>query len=176
MISPMKLLLLALPLALFAASGCARKESAGAARAHFAATKAPAWTLQDVNGQPVSSDQFKGKVLVVDFWATWCGPCRVEIPGYIELQKKYGKDGLVVIGISLDEQGPAVVKQFVEKNGVNYPMVMATPAVIEAFGGVEAIPTTFIIDREGMIRERKIGSEATADFEKRLLPYLKPAS
>src|SRR5664280_1219909 len=69
---------------------------------------APAWTLQDVNGKAVSSDQLKGKVVVLDFWATWCGPCRFEIPGYIELQKKYGDAGLAIVGVSLDRGGPLV--------------------------------------------------------------------
>ncbi len=67
---------------------------------------APVWSLKDVHGKTIKSDQFKGKVLVVDFWATWCGPCRSEIPGYVELEKKYGKDGFAVVGISLDEAGP----------------------------------------------------------------------
>lgn len=137
-----------------------------------APSPAPAWTLKDLDGKPVSFAQFKGKVVVIDFWATWCGPCRVEIPGYIELQKKYAKDGLVIIGISIDEKGPAVVKQFAEKMGVNYQMVMADDKIVEAFGGIEAIPTTFIIDRSGKIQERKIGAEPTASFEKRLLPFL----
>ena len=78
---------------------------------------APTWSLKDVDGKPVSSEQFKGKVVVVDFWATWCPPCREEIPGYIALQKKYGKDALVVIGVSLDQAGPSVVKDFAAKNG-----------------------------------------------------------
>ena len=137
---------------------------------------APAWKLKDVNGQEVSSAQFKGKVVVVDFWATWCGPCRMEIPGYVALQKKYGKDKLAVIGMSVDQQGPGVVKKFIESNKVDYQIVMADDTVQAAFGGtegIEAIPTTFIIDREGNIVDRKVGAEKTADFEQRLLKVLK---
>jgi thiol-disulfide isomerase/thioredoxin len=137
---------------------------------------APAWTLKDVDGKVVSSEQFKGKVVVVDFWATWCGPCRAEIPGYISLQKKYGPEGLVIVGVSLDAQGPGVVKKFMKQHGMNYQVVMADDEVQAAFGGAEgltAIPTTFIIDRSGKIRDRKVGAEHTADFEARLVQYLK---
>jgi len=134
--------------------------------------KAPAWELKDIEGATVRSDQFAGKVVVIDFWATWCPPCRAEIPGYVELQKKYGKDGFVIIGVSLDQAGTDVVKAFAGKNAVNYPMVMGTDAVVAAFGGVEAIPTTFLIDRTGQIRDRKLGAEETAEYEKKVLSVL----
>jgi peroxiredoxin len=151
--------------------------SAGLAMAApIAPIAAPAWKLSDVNGHVINSDDFKGKVVVIDFWATWCPPCRAEMPGYVELQKKYEKDGLVIIGMSVDAQGPGVVKKFIEKNGINYQIVMADEAVQTAFGGAEpisAIPTTFIIDRSGKIRDRKVGGEETASFEKRLVTYLK---
>jgi thiol-disulfide isomerase/thioredoxin len=134
---------------------------------------APAWKLKDVEGQLVDSAQFQGKVVVIDFWATWCAPCRSEIPGYVALQEKYGKDGLAIVGISLDSQGPEVVQQFMVQNHMNYPVVMGDEAVTAAFGGVEVIPTTFIVDRQGNIRDQKVGAEKLAAFEQRLLPWLK---
>ncbi len=140
-----------------------------------APTPAPAWKLKDVDGNVISSESFKGKVVVVDFWATWCGPCRVEIPGYIALQKKYGKDGLVIIGVSCDQDKHAAqtVKDFVKKQGLNYQVVMGDEDVQAAFGGMDAIPTTFIIDRQGQIRDRKVGVEPTAAYEQAILKYLK---
>jgi thiol-disulfide isomerase/thioredoxin len=134
---------------------------------------APAWQLKDLDGKTVTSEQLKGKVVVVDFWATWCGPCRVEIPGYVDMQKKYGKDGFVIVGISLDQAGPEVVKAFAEKFQINYPIVMGDDAVAQAFGGVEAIPTTFLIDREGQIRDRKLGAEHSETYEQKVLAVLK---
>lgn len=150
--------------------------AAALARAEAVApTPAPVWKLKDVEGRVISSETFKGKVVVVDFWATWCPPCRAEIPGYVELQKKYGKDGLVIIGVSLDQKGPAVVKPFMEKFGINYPIVMGDDDISAAFGGMDAIPTTFIIDRAGIIRDRKVGAEPTEQYEKRILALLKKA-
>lgn len=134
---------------------------------------APAWALTDLAGQTVRSDQFKGKVVVVDFWATWCGPCREEIPGYIALQKKYGQDGLVIVGVSLDRRGAETVKKFAEREGMNYVVVIGDATTVEAFGGFDAIPTTFLIDRDGNIRDRKTGSMPTAEYEKVILKYLR---
>jgi thiol-disulfide isomerase/thioredoxin len=133
---------------------------------------APDWTLNDLDGKSVSSADFKGKIVVVDFWATWCSPCREEIPGYIELQNKYGADGLVIIGVSLDRGGPAKVIDFAKKFGINYPLVMGDGAVVDAFGDISAIPTTFLIDRDGNIRDRKVGAEETSVYEQRIRAVL----
>ena len=133
---------------------------------------APSWRLQDVNGKAVSSEDLEGKVVVVDFWATWCGPCRMEIPGYTELQKKYGDQGLVIVGMSVDQGGVELVREFGRSNKINYPLVMADEAVVAAFGGVQGIPTTFLIDRNGQIRDRKVGAMATAEYEQRIKAVL----
>ena len=184
------LAILGLPLAaiLILLTGCGRKGEAASTADASASTPyadtthattalpvlgtAPAWRLTDINGNAVSSDQFKGKVVVVDFWATWCGPCITEIPGYVDLFRRYGSDGLVIVGVSLDQAGPPVVKAFAGKYGVNYPLVMGDEDIITAFGGVEAIPTTFLIDRDGRKRDRKVGAEETASYEKKIQALL----
>ena len=161
-------------------SGCGKPQAVDAAPGATAAAlpalpvlgPAPAWQLKDVNGNLVRSEQFKGRIVVVDFWATWCGPCKVEIPGYIELARKYSDD-LTIVGVSVDQGGVGMVKAFVEKNGMNYPVVMFDEGILAAFGGVEAIPTTFLIDRTGQIRDRKVGAEHTADYEKKILALLR---
>ena len=138
----------------------------------FKPAPAPAWQLKDVNGTVVSFDQFKGKVVVLDFWATWCAPCRSEIPGYIALQEKYARAGLVMVGVSLDREGPEVVKKFMTDQKINYQIVLGDEKIAEAFGGVEAIPTTFIIDRQGTIRYRKVGAMPAGEFEAVVAPFL----
>jgi thiol-disulfide isomerase/thioredoxin len=136
---------------------------------------APAWKLKDPDGKVVSSDDFKGKVVVVDFWATWCPPCKSEIPGYIAMQKKYAAEGLVFVGISVDEDGPEVVRKFMKDYGINYPIVMANEDVVSAFGPIEGYPTTFIIDRDGNIVNRKIGARPREYYEKEILAVLRPS-
>ena len=135
--------------------------------------EAPAWELKDVDGKTVKSSDFKGKVVLLDFWATWCGPCRAEIPSFIALQDKYRKDGLVVVGVSLDEEGPSVVKPFMKRNKINYPIVMADTRIADLFGGVEGIPTTFVIDRDGKIAAKHVGLTSKSAFEKEIKPLLK---
>ena len=134
---------------------------------------APAWKLQDLDGKTVSSDDFKGKVVILDFWATWCPPCRAEIPGLIDLQKTYGKQGLMVAGISVDQGGADVIKPFVEKFGMNYPVLVADDKVQQAFGGFDAIPVTLVIDRQGRIVKRHLGLTEKDEFEAEIKPLLK---
>ena len=135
---------------------------------------APAWQLQDVDGKTVRSSDFKGKVVILDFWATWCGPCRMELPGFVELQKKYEKQGLAVIGVSVDQISPGEVKKFAQQSGVNYPVMLADAKAIQDFGGIEAIPTTFVIDREGRIVKQHLGFTEKEEFEKEIKPLLNP--
>jgi thiol-disulfide isomerase/thioredoxin len=137
-----------------------------------ALSTAPAWELKDIDGKLVRSSDFAGKVVILDFWATWCPPCKAEIPGFIELQKEYGEKGLVVVGVSLDEEGPAVVKPFMQQFGVNYPIVMGDQKIAQDFGGVRVIPTTFVIDKSGNIVAKHVGYSPKETFEKEITPLL----
>ena len=113
-------------------------------------------SMRDLDGRPITSDTFRGKVTIVNFWATWCPPCRAEIPDLVELQKKYG-DRLQIIGVSQDEGGVEAVKRFAAEQQMNYPIVMMTPEIDKAFPGVAALPTSFIIDREARVVQRHVG-------------------
>lgn len=116
----------------------------------------PAFTVRDIDGKTISLADLKGKVVLVNFWATWCPPCRAEIPDLVKLQDKY-RDRLVVLGISEDEVDPAQVKAFATEQKMNYPIVMATTELRQIFKGVAALPTTFVLDTEGEIQMRHVG-------------------
>lgn len=154
-------------LALVGGVGCRESAKGGTKTGSGdAAETAPAWRLKGLDGKDVTLSQFRGKVVLVDFWATWCAPCRAEMPAYVAIQKKYAEQGLVIVGISLDAQGPAVVKKFIDSLGITYPVVMGNDDVTEAYK-VRVMPTTFLIDREGKIRHTKLGAIADqAEYEK----------
>jgi thiol-disulfide isomerase/thioredoxin len=117
---------------------------------------APPFLLRDINGKIVSTADWKGKVVILNFWATWCPPCREEVPELVQLQTKY-KDKLLVVGASEDDDEPQKVQQFVQQHGINYPIVMATRELIENYGGVPALPTSFLIDPQGRVMLKHTG-------------------
>ncbi|HBI15381.1 MAG TPA: TlpA family protein disulfide reductase [Desulfobulbaceae bacterium] len=118
----------------------------------------PAFSLSSaLDGKTLSSKDFKGKILLITFFTTWCPPCREEIPTLIQLQNDYAAKGFSVIGLSMDEKGASVVAKLIEKESINYPVLMADQKTARDFGGIVGIPTTFLVDREGMVVRRYPG-------------------
>jgi thiol-disulfide isomerase/thioredoxin len=130
----------------------------------------PAFLVNDLDGNPVSTAAWKGKVVFINFWATWCPPCRAEIPVLIDLANRY-KDRLQVVGVSVDDGDPADVKKFAKQAGINYPIVMADRAIVEEYGGVAALPTLFVVNPDGNVVQKHEGlfSNALYEAEVRLL-------
>ena len=133
---------------------------------------APAWALVDLAGKPVTSESLKGKVVIVDFWATWCGPCRAAIPHLVDLHKTYKDKGFEVVGVSLDQQGPAVVQSFVTQHEIPYTIAMGNQKVVSDFGGVRGIPTAFIISQDGKIYRKIVGLVPREQYEKDVIALL----
>jgi len=110
---------------------------------------APPFALETLNGEPVSLESLRGKVVLVNFWATWCPPCRVEMPGFQRVWEDRRDEGFVILALSADRGGNRIVHEFLDDRGITFPVAMATGTVIRDFGGVRAYPTSFLIDREG---------------------------
>ncbi len=126
---------------------------------------APEFALKDADGKTVHISDYHGKVVLLDFWATWCEPCRIEIPWFIEIERKNKDRGFEVLGVSMDDEGWEVVKPFVKENGMNYRVLIGNDATAEMYGGVESLPSTFLIDRTGKIAAVHIGLASRKDFE-----------
>lgn len=126
---------------------------------------APDFALADATGSSVRLSAYKGKVVLLNFWATWCGPCKVEIPWFVEFEKTYNGRGFAVLGVSLDEDGWAVVKPYIEQKNVNYRVVVGNGDTAKQFGGVESLPTTLLIDRDGKIAAEHVGLTSRSTYQ-----------
>ena len=126
---------------------------------------APDFELTSLDGKRVKLSDFRGKAVLLNFWATWCSPCKVEMPWFVDLQKKYGSDGLVVLGVAMDDSDSAKIAQFASEMGVNYPVLLGTDKVSEEYGNVEFLPTSFYIDREGKFVGKGVGLLARKEIE-----------
>ena len=131
------------------------------------------FTLKDMDGNDVNLASYKGKVIVINFWATWCGPCKIEIPGFVELQDEYGSEGLALFGVSVDDPARAI-KLFAEEYKVNYPMLVGLEeeAFMEAYGPLWGIPITIFISRDGMMCKTHAGLVMKEDIEEELKALL----
>jgi cytochrome c biogenesis protein CcmG/thiol:disulfide interchange protein DsbE len=162
--------------AVIMAVGCSTPESvrAQSLKPEKSRKAAPDFELKDANGKLVHLTDYKGKVVLVDFWATWCGPCRIEIPWFMEFERKHKDRGFAVLGISMDEDGWTAVKPFLEDLKVNYRVVIGDDKTADLYGGADALPSTFLIDREGKIAAVHIGLASKRDFEDGIEKLLAP--
>lgn len=137
---------------------------------------APDFALKDADGKTVRLSDYKGKVVLLDFWATYCGPCKIEIPWFMDFERKHKDHGFSVLGISMDDDGWDAVKPFVNDVGINYRIVVGNDSTAEMYGGIEALPTTFLIDRDGKIAAVHVGLTSKSEFENGIEQLLqKPA-
>jgi peroxiredoxin len=136
--------------------------------------KAPDFELKNSENQVVKLSDYNGKLVLIDFWATWCGPCKSEIPWLNELSRKYAAAGLVVLGISMDEDGWGAVKPFLERTPMAYPVLMGTRRAAYLYGDVEALPLAFFIDRDQRVAAIHSGAASRKDFEKVIQSLLNP--
>lgn len=189
-------LLLVLALAALLTSGCGQKETTGAPETPPGAPTAdmapqpevetpanespadnsglkmaPSVTGTTLDGKPFDLASYKGKVVIVDFWATWCGPCVKGIPDLMALQEKYGKQGLQILGFSVD-RSKTEVEDYVAKEKINYPIIIVDPSVADAWGGVDAIPATFILNKDGYIVKDFVGLTPPEELEAVFTPLL----
>ena len=128
----------------------------------------PDFALKDATGATVKLSQLKGKVVVLNFWATWCGPCKIEIPWFMEFQKTYKDRDFAVVGVSMDEDGWDSVKPYIDQHKMNYQVVVGNDQISQLFGSIDSLPTTLVIDREGRIASMHVGLVAKKTYEKEI--------
>ena len=134
--------------------------------------KAPDFTLSTVDGSKLTLSEYAGNVIILDFWATWCGPCRMGIPEFVKLYSRYKNQGFIMIGINLDRGGRDKVKSFMKEMKINYPVVYGNSETTRDFGGIRGIPTAFIIDRNGNIAKKLVGYRPGSVFENEIRKLL----
>jgi thiol-disulfide isomerase/thioredoxin len=133
---------------------------------------APDFILRTSSGEDIQLSRYKGKVVLLNFWATWCGPCQVEIPWFSEFQQTYSDQGFIVIGASMDEDGWTSVMPYIRTNKINYRVGIAGQQIAQAYGGVETLPETLLIDRDGKIVARHVGLVSKREYEDEILQVL----
>ena len=137
----------------------------GATRAYVEGKVAPDFTLQSIDGKTVRLSDFRGKAVLLNFWATYCAPCRIEMPWFVELQNRYGAEGLQVVGVAMDDASPNDIEKFANDLGVNYPILVGEETVGNAFGGVQFLPSTFYIGRDGKVVDKVFGLKKRNEIE-----------
>jgi peroxiredoxin len=133
---------------------------------------APNFSLKDADGNAVNLADYRGKVVLINFWATWCGPCEAEIPWFIEFEKKYKDQGFAVLGVSMDDDGWKSVRPYIASHKINYRIMIGSEVVSQQFGEIEALPTSFVLDREGRIASNHVGLVDKVDYQNEIVKLL----
>ena len=157
--------IIAIVLCSVACSNPSKPVKAAGVKADEERKAAPEFSLKDADGRTVKLSDYAGKVVLLDLCATWCGPCKIEVPWLVEFERKYKDRGFAVIGVSMDEDGWESVKPFASRMGMNYRTVLGDDSVAQSYGGVEALPTTFLIDQSGRIASVHVGLANKTEIE-----------
>ncbi len=165
--SPLVLVVVAFVVALMLYFGYhkARRSGAGSVPRLTQSTVAPDFSLESLDGKTLRLSDLRGKAVLLNFWATWCGPCKIEMPWFVDLQKQYGSQGLQIVGVAMDDASKEDIGKFAKDMGVNYPILIGKESVGDQYGGVPALPETFLISRDGKIVDKIIGLRGKADIE-----------
>jgi peroxiredoxin len=164
---PVVLIVIAMVISIMLVFGIqkARHSSHTQGSAKLQGQPAPDFQLASLDGKNLKLSDYKGKAILLNFWATWCEPCKIEMPWFVELQKKYGPQGLQVLGIAMDDASTKEIADFAQKMGVNYPIVIGKEEVGTQYGGVQFLPSTFYIDRDGKIIDHVFGLVSRSEIE-----------
>jgi len=141
------------------------RPGSGAASLGVDGKMAPDFVLQSIDDRTVRLADFRGKAVLLNFWATWCGPCKIEMPWFVELQRQYGPEGLQVLGVAMDDASKEDIAKFAKDMGVNYPILIGKESVGDAYGGVQFLPTTYFIGRDGKVVAHEFGLKSRSEFE-----------
>jgi thiol-disulfide isomerase/thioredoxin len=165
--SPLVLVVVAFVVALMLYFGYhkARRTGTGSAPRLAQSTVAPDFALETLDGKTLRLSDLRGKAVLLNFWATWCGPCKIEMPWFVDLQKQYGSQGLQIVGVAMDDASKEDIGKFAKDMGVNYPILIGKESVGDQYGGVPALPESFLISRDGKIVDKIIGLRGKADIE-----------
>lgn len=144
-------LVLVVGMIVFAGHMHKKSGSSAALQGNAVGAIAPDFTLTTLDGKKVKLSDYRGKAVLLNFWATWCGPCRVEIPWFMDLEKQYGPQGLVILGVAMDDDGKSTVTKFAQDMKIDYTVLLGNDNVADEYGGVDGLPTTFYVDRDGKI-------------------------